>query len=1070
MTPREIDREGGLTRFSLERRITILVLFLSMIVVGTVSSLRIPVELIPTGFSSPFLMVRVPWQDSPSQEVLDKVTIPLEEELNTVKGIDRLASVSSLGSSSAYMWFKQGTDMDVAYREVRDRLERAKAQFPDDIDKTYIFKEDASRIPIYMMGVALDPEVVDQYNLVQNEIVMPLERVDGVASVEANGLVEKEILIELDRERTNAAGMNIYDLATELGGDNFTMASGSVRDSGQKLLLRSVAEYDSLEMLQNRLVGSNGARLKDIAEIRYAQPDADFRVRAMSKPAVAMMVMKEGDANVRAVTQRLDKVVEKMERNPRLADTEFEVFFNQGDAIDEALGTLTNSGLIGGGIAFIVLFVFLRRFRMTMIIALGIPLSLLLGLTAMYFFGESLNLLTLLGLMICVGLLVDNSVVVAENIHRVYREGLHRRDACIKGASEVGLAITMSTLTTVVVFLPVALVEGPAQFFFLRLAIPVCVSVVASLFVALVFIPLAVYLSLSNDYYEERTKKSIPDYFKMALKRVYDATFDRMNRAYGRLLGFFLRRRIELVLLCLVMLGTVHGLFQQKIVTFVGVQEEERQGLQINVEMPETMTLEETEAWFLQAENTIESNAERLDISGWFHFHEKTDGEIQAWFSSPRRTKMKPKEITEKVVELLDVKPGMKLFVGGDEQSTNESDAAVYPVQLNGEDVELLEKTAEAVEELLVKVDGVLGAKGDSAKAPNELALVVDRTRAQQYGVSPQVVAGVVGYALRGTPLPKYREDGKEIPVRVRFEKQDRESLTELQDFMVPAGDGEFMSLAALTETRMLDVPETIVRRDSRVAESIILELEEDGKKETRERLDRLIAGLDLPEGITLGANAQVQKNNEDMAEMGYAGQLSVIFIFLLMGFLFESLILPLSIIMTIPLSFIGVAWIHALTGYDIDFLGAVAIVLLIGVVVNNGIVLIDYVNRLRLLGHSRQRAMVLGAERRFRPIMMTAITTIGGMVPLAFAGANSIGLSYTSFSLALIGGMLTATLLTLLVVPVFYTLFDDLRDIFMRSLKRATRRGRPEALATPLPGAVAGAAPAGGRLHGPQR
>jgi len=334
----------------------------------------------------------------------------------------------------------------------------------------------------------------------------------------------------------------------------------------------------------------------------------------------------------------------------------------------------------------------------------------------------------------------------------------------------------------------------------------------------------------------------------------------------------------------------------------------------------------------------------------------------------------------------------------------------------------------------------VLGSRGSEERASSELALVVDRQRAQQYGVNPQVVAGVVGYALRGTPLPKFHRDGKEIPVRVRFQEKDRESLTELADFPVPTEAGGTLPLAALTDTRILPTQQQIFRRDKRISRTIVLELEQGKEAETRERLARLVAGIDLPEGIELGADFQRRSLDDDMAGMRFAIFLSVVFIYLLMGFLFESFILPLSILFTIPLSAIGVWWIHLLTGYNIDFLGVVAIVLLIGVVVNNGIVLIDYVNRLRGQGHARADALLTATNLRFRPIMMTAITTSGGMIPLAFAGANSIGLSYTSFSLTLIGGMTTATLLTLLVVPVFYTFFDDVREVFALLLARALR------------------------------
>jgi HAE1 family hydrophobic/amphiphilic exporter-1 len=299
-----------LTRFSLDRRVSVFVLLVSVLVVGGIAASGLPVELFPQGFDPPFLRIMIPWSDAPPREILEKISEPLEEELSTVRGIDRVVSVSSVGSSRVFLTFKQGTDMDLAYREVRDRIERARRDFPDDVDRIFTFKEDVSGIPVSVFGVAVDPTVGDVYNLIDKLIVRRLERVDGVASVTVNGLEEKEILIELDRERTEAAGLNIYQLAQQLGNDSFTLASGKVFEGDRKLLLRSVAHYSSIDELRARPVSVNFT-LGDIATIRYEEPEKLYRVRAMSQPAYAIVILKEGDANVREVSDRIHTVFEE---------------------------------------------------------------------------------------------------------------------------------------------------------------------------------------------------------------------------------------------------------------------------------------------------------------------------------------------------------------------------------------------------------------------------------------------------------------------------------------------------------------------------------------------------------------------------------------------------------------------------------------------------------------------------------------------------------------------------------------------------------------------------------------
>ncbi|HSF39439.1 MAG TPA: efflux RND transporter permease subunit [Thermoanaerobaculia bacterium] len=1037
--------EGALPRFSLDRRITVLVLLASALVVGTVATLGIPLELFPRGFNLPHLAVQVPWRDAPPEEVLEKIVIPLEEELATVRGLERINSVATTGFGRAFLLFKQGTDMDVAYREVRDRVERARARLPEDADRVFIRKEDETGIPIAVLGLAVDPALTDSYNLIQKEIVLPLQRIDGVATVGADGLGEKEILIELDRKATESAGLNIYQLGLELAGDSFTLASGNVRSGGDKLLLRSVARYPDLEALQNRPIGTV-LRLKDIATVRYAEPEKKYRARANSRPAVALIILKEGDANTLQVSREIAAAISRMKANPRLRQIELVPLFDQGEVILDSLENLVGSGLLGGLIAIAVLFFFLGRLRMTLIITLSMPLSLVIALAVMYFAGESLNIISLLGLMISVGMLVDNSVVVAENILRLRGEGLSRREASIRGAGEIALAILMATLTTVTVFLPVSLVEGEGQFFLLRLAIPISVSLLASLLVALVCVPLAVYLTLPASGAEAEAKPWRKR-FDAGLASAYDHTFGLLNRAYGRLLALSLRHRLDVVVALVAVLALTGWVAQEKI-EVKPTQEDEGRGFEIDVDLPDNTTLEEAEQYFLTAEKVVQDMKGELDLAGYFLFHRATRGEIQGWFNQPRTNDLTPRQVTERILAALPEKPGAELFTGQEEEDQDE-DESLYTLTLAGEDAQELEKTARQLEARFARVPGVLGIKKAGERSPNELALVIDRDRAQRQGVNPEVVAGVVGYALRGQALPRYSQDGKEIPVRVRFREADRESLADLSSFEVPTMTGETVALSSLTDIELLPTATRIERENQRISRTITTELREGQEDAAREGLEALAAGFDLPEGIVTVAEEEDEGLDEDMEGMVFASALSIVFIYLLMGLLFESFILPLSIILTIPLAGIGVVWLHVLAGLNLDILGFVGAVLLIGVVVNNGIVLIDYVNRLREDGHERAEALLLATKRRFRPIMMTALTTICGMIPLTFGGTNQIGLSYTSFGLTLIGGMTTATLLTLLVVPVFYTFFDDAREAVGRALRRGAEREEMEAAGT---------------------
>ncbi|HVS14155.1 MAG TPA: efflux RND transporter permease subunit [Thermoanaerobaculia bacterium] len=1036
--------ETWLPRFSLDRRITVLVLVATFVVLGVVATLSIPLELIPSGYTESFLRVAAPWPDAPPQEVLDKVVLPLEAELSTVGGLSDVFSFARVGWGQVFLTFKHGTDMDVAYREVRDRIERARRELPEDLEQVFIYKDDGGSFPVAMIGVTIEEGTADVYDLIQNEIVLPLERIDGVASANAQGLVEKEILIELDRERVQASGLNIYQIAQDLGRDNFTLASGHVRAGDRKLLLRSVARYRTPASVSDVLVAP-GVRLGDIAQVRYDLPEHEFSVRVNSRPALAVQVMKEGEANTLEVARRVGEVVEELRERPRLRSLELALIMDQGDIIKGSLSVLLSSGRVGAIFAMVVLFFFLRRFRMSLIIALSIPISMVVALVAMYFAGETLNILSLLGLMISVGLLVDNSVVVAENVHRIHREeGVSRREAAIRGAGEIALAITTATLTTIVVFLPVALVEGEGQFFLLRLAIPITVSLLASLFVALILVPLAVYLTLPARAAQREATAWRRGHQRVnaALRGAYEQTFGRLSRFYTASLAHFLRRRLDL-LLALAAVFALTSVASRDRFEIVPMSEDDRAMFQISVEMPRSVTFPETQAYFRRAEQELEQVADEFGLDYYVVFHQRFFGQIQGAIAADRRGGLSPRVMMERIVERLPEVPGVEVRTGMMQEADEES-TAVETVTLFGEDARQLEALAADLEDGFLRLTGVVGIRAGEQAPPNELALVLDRDLAQRQEVDPQTVAGLVGYALRGQALPRVYLDGRDIPVRVRFEESDREGLAQLGSFAIPTGGGTAVALGSLVDVRQLPAATSIWRRNKQTARRMVFELESGREEAARAAIHAMMARLDLPEGVAFGPRVARGGDSEEARNLRFAALLSVLFVYLLMGFLFESFILPLSILVTIPLANLGVTWIHILVGRPMDFLGLVGMVILIGVVVNNGIVLIDYVHRLRERGYQRSEALLLATERRFRPIMMTALTTICGMVPLTLSASTQFGLSYKSFGLTLIGGMVTSSLLTLLVVPVFYSLFEDGRAALARAVRAAAGRRAP--------------------------
>lgn len=1041
-------RENVVVRTSLVRPITMLMVFASVLVIGTMAVINIPLELIPSGFSAPMMSVEVPYSNATAQDVEEKITRPLEQALSTTPAIDEISATSTGNQARITLVFEGDADMDIAYREVRDRIDRVRGDLPDDVKEVRIQKHSGDGLPVAFYGVRWPESLDGAPDLIERHLVRQIERVDGVGMVRAWGQQDREIRVEIDRSLAEAANLNIFEIAQRLSESHFNLASGEILEADGKLLVRSMAEYGSVEELENVVVGANDLRLDDVADVVYDFPEVERYDRYNGQPTMALMVMKESQANTVEVCDRIQEAVEEAAQNPALSQIGVEPIFVQGQTIRTSLKQVTDSGLQGGLLAVIVLLFFLRRVRLTVVIALSIPLSMFMSLPFMYFGGQSINLVSLIGLMICIGLVVDNSVVVAENIERYRTRGIGRFAAALHGTSEVALPVTLATMTTMIVFLPVALLSsGMTRFFMIRMATPVCVSLLASLFVALILIPLAAAFVFDADLFGSprpgtwrwRVMK-LDEWWKRWLERIYERTLGRMSHGYGRLLRASLRRRMDVVMLGLFAFGSIAIPWEH--VDFVTEQNMGGRQVRISYTIPSDVSLDEADLFFRELESWFAEHRHEYRADGEYLQIQEGYATIQIFFGPPEPGDRPYREAGKEIFEQLPVPPGWtKRSRLGDSDGAAKS---AFPVVLYGDDHETVQAAKERLEEQIVNVPGVISVVGSDTDTSrrDELALSIDKVMAERLGVQAGMVANTVSYALRGSPLPRFRSADREIDVWIRYRKEDREELRDLLQFKVPTQAGAPVPIETLTEEHVQLGESVLVRNNKRVAALVSLELDPEQRQGTVMRLQKFLTGYQLPEGVSFDAEHEAREIDDQQKDLVYAALLGAVFIFLLMGFLFESFVLPLSVMPSIPLAGVGVWWFLYATGENVDGLAVVGILLLLGVVVNNAIVLVDFINNARAAGLSRADAIVQAGVQRFRPILMTALTTVGGMLPLAFAQAPAEGIPYAAFGKTLVGGMTTATILTLVVVPVFYTLFDDLRSVISGWFARVANRG----------------------------
>lgn len=1047
MTPGLSD--SGIVRLALRRPITMMMVLLSAIVLGFVALARIPLELIPSGFSPPFLSVSVPYPDATAKDVEEKITQPLEAAVSTTPGIDEITSISSAGNARIMMVFQAETDMDVAYREVRDRVSRVRPDLPTDVRQVMIRKESGASLPVAFYGIIWDEDISDPASIIERRLLRPIERIDGVGVVNLWGNVKPEVFIEVDRALADAAGVQIVGLVQALGQANFTMASGAVQDRDGKYLLRSLASFEEVEQIGEVVVGKNGLRLRDIAKVEMRPPDVERFDRYNGRPSMVMAVIKESSANTVEVSDAVKAAIAEAQGSPELAQFTVEKIFVQGDTIRMSLDQVVESGWQGGLLAIVVLLFFLQRLRLTLVISLSIPLSLFLALPVMYFSGQSVNLVSLIGLMICIGLVVDNSVVVAENISRFRRRGLPPYAAALQGTGEVALAITLATLTTVVVFLPAALLSnGPTQFFMVRMVTPVCVSLLASLFVAVVLVPLASVTALGDEgpWLESRTGLAgvfyrIDVLWKAIVSRAYEATFGWLNRAYARVLHRAVQRRMDVIMITLFALGST--VVPAMNVRCVNGDNFGTRRVTVRYTMPSNTTLEDARQFFAEIEQVLETEAAELHAQGQYIGFDADKGEVQVFFDDPEPGQPSFDDMAKAVVERMPVRPGWRKTSQLAQSDGAQDDS--FRVTVYGASHDDVREARDALEEALLRVPGVLGVHdtGGEDRRRDELSLTVSRDMSERFGVPATVVANTVAYTIRGAPLPRFHTDEREVDVRVRYRKADREDLRELMGFPVTTAAGQTVPLQVLADRSVTRGEASLQRFNKRVSALVRLDLDPDDRPATVARLRKALEGYQLPEGLSFDADHESRRVDEMQRDLTGALILGTVFILLLMGFLFESFVLPMSVLPSIPLSFVGVYWFLYLTDSSIDALAGIGMVLLIGVVVNNAIVLIDFINVARQQGLPRTEAIVQAGKLRFRPIMITALTTIGGMLPLAFSTPTGEGIPYGPFGKTLVGGMITSTFLTLLVVPIVYTYLDDLRDAAVAWWTRLRRMGR---------------------------
>ena len=992
----------------MNRPVTIIMVFVSMVAIGLVSSRLLPLEYFPA-VDIPFIILDIPYQGSTPEEVEREITRPAEEVIATLSGIKRLESTSTANGARLEVIFDWGTDVATKAVEARERVEAIRDQLPSDVRRINVLKFNFTDMPVLTLRISSERDLSTAYDMLMRSLVRPLQRLPGVARVDFQGIEPREIRIELIADRVIAHGVDLVELQAQLSQVNFSDSAGLIRDSDTRYRVNPRGEFRSIDEIRDLVISRDGLRLSDIAEIKYDSKRRDYARHLDQKYAIGVSIYKESGSNLVDVGKRVEEEIARIAKTPEMQGINLFFLENKGEGVSESLGDLLKAGLFGALLSLLVLYFFLRSIQTTLMVSLAVPIAITITLGVMYFLGLSLNILSMMGLMLAVGMLVDNAVVVSESIHTEHEKTPDDpKGSALRGVSAVALAVAAGTVTSAAVFLPIIFGEkDQISIFMTHVAVAIVVSLVVSLFIAQTIIPL-----LASRIDRPASSKQ-------------NAIVDRIKGQYVRLLHWNMRHRW--LAAAMVILTLVSAAIPMSIVETDMFPQDQTRQLYLNFNLDGSYPLAKLKESVDRIEDYLYGNQELFEIRAVYtYYSEQGEAMSVILLKDDDEAERSAHEISTDILDgLPKIAIGQPAFgfdrVGGGEKLN---------ITLTGSSSKVLQELGDDAVRILSSVEGLTGVVSAASAGDQEVQVRVDRERANQLGFSTQEVAQAVSIAIRGVELREFKGEEGEIPVRLQFREEDRRAISDLRDIKLRNHDGVSIPLVSMVDFSQGTGPTKIQRLDRQTGLRVTAQLDGITAEKAKELIKARMELMQLPSGYEWKFGGGFDDDEETMQKMLFNILLAIAIIYIVLAAQFESLLYPLSMICTIIFSVIGVFWFFLLTGTTFTFMAMIGILILIGVVVNNGIVLIDHVNQLRLQGLSRDEALIKAGRERLRPILMTVGTTVLGLAPLCI-GTTQLGGDgppYFPMARAIVGGLLFSTFVSLVLLPTIYTWLDVIR------------------------------------------
>jgi len=1027
-----------IAEIAVRRPVTTVMFFIGLSVIGLVSLSRLPIDAFPD-IDLPTVIIATTYGGAGPQTVESTVTRPLEEAVSTVENVRRVTSMSQENISFLTVQFEWGTDLDQAALDLREAMEFYRGDLPRDVTDPVILKINPSSIPILFIGAFGGRNPAELYRLASEVFEPRLERIEGIAAVEVWGGLEREIQVVLDPDLLGARSISVGQVTDALSAANVNSPVGRVERAGREYVLRSVGEFSSVAEIEDVVVAKRGdvlVRVADVGDVKDGFRETSDEVRIDGHPAVMIMVQKKSGANSVMVSREAREALARIERELASQNVSTRVLMDSATFVQTSIASVREVIISGAFLAILVLLFFLRNLRSTFIVSLAIPVAVVVSFVGMKLFGLTLNMMSLSGLALGIGMVVDNAIVVLENIFRHREAGTARRDAAVVGTSEVGTAITASTLTTLAVFLPLLMAEGLAGIFFKELSLTVVFAITSSLVVALTLVP-----TLSSQILELRKPSENRG---AATGRLYDVSvraFARMDEVYYRLIQRALRRRWAVIAGAAALLIMSLVVVRLRLIDVEFMPDIDQGAIEMAAEMPVGTPLEVTTERMAMLEQIVQENVPELENmssqvgageEAWSAFQGlrgSHSGRLRLQLVPRRERRRTTQEVERELRPLVQSIPGLEVTFGGDEfHAAILGGGAPVAIEIRGYDLDDSRRLSRRIAEIIEDIPGTADVRTSREEGKPELRLEMDRERLGVLDLDPATVGAAIRAKVDGVVVTQYREGEQEYDLRVRLAEGARDGFSDLDAITVTTRNGVDVPLRNVVDIVEDQGPAEIERRDQQrvVVVSAALSGRDLGSvmREVAAELDT----LSLPAGFSLHYGGSFEQMQESFANLAQVFLIAVILVYLVMASQFESLLHPFLIIFTIPLAVIGVIWILFLTHTAFDIEAFLGLIMVSGIVVNNAIVYIDYTNLLRTRGSAVREAVVEAGRRRLRPILMTTCTTVLGLTPMAL-GLGSGAELRAPMARAVIGGLSVSGLLTLVVIPVLYTMVEERRS-----------------------------------------